>query len=82
MQGEPRTTRERSPLAIISLLIAILLFGLFWLWQKETIQQQSNSSSLTQINTTTLAREEPIPSFLQLEASAVNIPIPDFSSAF
>lgn len=84
MNNTPRTNRERSPWAIISVLIVIILFGLFWLWQKQTLQKQNIFIIPTTDNTaeTTNSPEDSLFDFSTLEASVVSTPIPYFSEVF
>jgi hypothetical protein len=71
MHTLPRKTRERSHWALVSILTAVLLFGMFWVSQYPTYepvpiptQPQTDSRSNFDVS--------------DLEASAVNINIPSF----
>lgn len=82
MPSPSRTNRERSPWALVSFFIILVCFGLFWWWQQRLISFQTKQEP---DNTVQQPLEEsdttPIDISL-LEASAVNIPIPEFSILF
>lgn len=67
---------------MISILLAVLLFGLFWLWQRSALESGSAIVPIARPEAIVdrSAKNDPA-DFSSLEASAVNTPIPDFSSA-
>lgn len=84
MSNAPRTNRERSPWAVISILIIIVLFGLFWFWQKQKLQQQDISVAPSTTNPVVIqkSQDDSLFDFSTLEANVVNTTIPYFSEAF
>lgn len=72
-----RDNRERSPWALISLSIVLVLFGLFWLWQRNNIGHYTEPAPSQELTTS----PHVAPDFSSLEASVVNTPIPDFENA-
>ena len=73
--------KERSPWAIVSILLVVFLFGLFWWWQ----QRQLPDDSFQQEPATQMRAQESVDTSLDLsllEASAVNIAIPAFETLF
>lgn len=73
-----RTTREKSPWAVISILIAIALFGMFWLWQKQQIASSIPQPMMAQQQPVVRTAPKTTPTINDLEASAANIAIPSF----
>lgn len=71
--------KERSPWAIVSLLLVVVLFALFWIWQKKSIPL---SSPLPEPSLEKTSSEPTRPDLSSLEASAVNIVVPSFESLF
>jgi hypothetical protein len=82
MRHRTRTTREKSPWAVFSVLIAIIVFGMFWLWQKQQITRAvpEEQVSVPQTASITPAQKPVPPSMNDLEASAANIAIPSFEN--
>lgn len=70
--------QERSPWAIVSIILVIIFFGLFWWWQRETIEDQRLPMPFTEA----ISNEKPTLDLSSLEASAVNISIPSFELLF
>jgi hypothetical protein len=76
---DSREEQPRSRWASICILAVVLLFGLFWIWQKRAIAPTTAITPppqpVVQTATTTPA---PAPAMSDLEASAVNLTIPSF----
>lgn len=81
MRMAARTTRERSPWALLSVLLVVTLFGLFWLWQQRALRRETPAPAIYQAATQSMLREDPL-DLSVLEASAVNISIPKFETLF
>jgi hypothetical protein len=85
MDKNSLTNRERSPWAIIIIVIVLVIFGLFWWWQKKEAEKptvfpfsyQASSAQPAQVKSDSLDLQ-----ISDLQASAVNISIPNFEKAF
>ncbi len=76
-------TQERSPWAIVSIVLVVVLFGIFWWWQQRSLSDPALPMPFSE---TTSMNGDTSPSsafdLTSLEASAVNISIPSFESLF
>ena len=83
MPSLSRTNRERSPWALVSFFIILVCFGFFWWWQQQLISVQTTPEPDSAVPQQPLEESSTVPIDISLlEASAVNIPIPEFSILF
>jgi hypothetical protein len=73
-----REDQPRSRWASICILAVVLLFGLFWIWQKRALAPTTVTTTPQPAPQTATTTSTPTPSMSDLEASAVNITIPSF----
>ncbi len=84
---EFRGARRRSPIAFIIVVLVVILFGGFWLYQERTVNETvipatpENVTSVSE-DTSTAPTNEQESSVGDLQAAAVNTAIPDFSKDF
>ncbi len=75
MRSLPQTKEEHSPWALVFLLLAATLFGLFWLWQRGKLEESLEGGAPVQEAAPAPLRQVDLDT---LEASTVNIAIPAF----
>ena len=79
MRMSPGHNKERSNWALFSLCLVLILFGLFWLWQKHELEKAPEPIPVVHALPSPQTSDD---LFSNLEASAVNIPIPPFETVF
>ena len=81
---EFRGNHRKSPVALIIIILIVILFGSFWLYQEhmvnETVEQQPAPITTAAPQETPPTEEQPSVSAMQEDT--VNIAIPDYSGQF
>lgn len=79
---------RRRPWALVIIIVVIVLFGAFWLYERRAEMNDpvpSSDSSTTPLASTSPApttAPTPEPSLGDLQTATVNTAVPDFSKAF
>jgi hypothetical protein len=72
----PREEKERSPWALVCILCAVIIFGVFWMLKEQRLRNVPASAAPTSANASAFGELK------YLQASAADVSIPSFSEAF
>jgi hypothetical protein len=78
-------THRKSPIALTLIILIVILFGGFWLYQDRmaTVPIEPEPAVVTPpVTSQPTPSPQPSPSVSDMQEAAVNIAIPDYSSQF